>query len=105
MLRLRAAQTRMHRVQSNKVAMVNNTKTNKLINYFYSSNNIDTDKTKSKAMTQRIHKAYGKVFNGIGCFKGTFSLQPILDSKPYQAPPRCIAYVLQKLFEEEHQQL
>ena len=29
--------------------------TNKLINYFYSSNNIDTDKSQSKAMTQRIH--------------------------------------------------
>ena len=48
---------------------------NKLINYFYSLNNTDADKSKSKAMTQRIHETYGKVFNGIGCFKGTFSLQ------------------------------
>ena len=29
---------------------------NKLINYFYLSNNTDADKSKSKAMTQRIHK-------------------------------------------------
>ena len=49
--------------------------TNKLINYLYSSNNIDADKSNSKAMTWRIHEEYGKVFNGIGCFKGTFSSQ------------------------------
>ena len=57
---------------------------NKLINYFYSSNNTDTDKSKTNAMTQRIHEMYGEVFNGIGCFEGTFSLQLKLDSKPYQ---------------------
>ena len=85
--------------------MVNNTKQNKLINYCYSSNDIDADENKSKAMTWRIHKEYGKVFNGIGCFEGTFSLQLKLDSKPYQAPPRYIAYVLQKPFQEELQQL
>ena len=44
---------------------------------------------------------FGDVFNGIGCFKGTFSLQLKPDSKPYQAPPRCLAYVLQKPFKEE----
>ena len=77
----------------------------KLINYFYSSYNTDADKSKSNAMTQRKHETYGKVFNGIGCFKGTFSLQLKLDSKPYQAPPRHIAYVLQTLFKEELQQL
>ena len=77
--------------------------TNKLINYFYSSNNIDADKAKSKAMTQQIHKEYGKVFNGIGCFVGTFSLQLKLDSKPYQVALRHIAYALQKLFQEELQ--
>ena len=54
-------------------------------------------------MTQRIHKEYGKVFNGIGCFKGTFSLQLTPDSKPYQVPPRSIAYVLQKPFKELQQ--
>ena len=78
---------------------------NKLINYFYLSNKIDADKSKSKAMTQRIHEEYGKVFNSIGCFKCTFSLQLKLDSKPYQVPPRCIACALQKRFQEELQQL
>ena len=77
--------------------------TNKLINYFYSSSNIDADKNKSKAMTQRIHEECGKVFNSIGCFKGTLSLQLKQDSKPYQAPPRHVAYALQKPFQEELQ--
>ena len=78
---------------------------NTLINYFYSSDNTVADKSKSSAMTQRIHETFGDVFNGIGCFKGTFSLQLKLDSKPYQVPPRCIAYALQKLFKEELQNL
>ena len=58
--------------------------TNKSINYFFSSNNIDADKRKSSAMMQKIHDAFGNIFNGIGCFRGTFSLQLKLDSKPYQ---------------------
>ena len=73
---------------------------NKLISYFYSSNNTDADKSKSNAMTQRIHETYGEVFNGIWYFEGTFSLQLKLHSKPYQAPPRHVAYALQKPFKE-----
>ena len=56
-------------------------------------------------MMQDIHKAFGDIFNGIGCFKGTFSLQLKADSKPYQAPPRCVAYALQKPFKEELEHL
>ena len=41
------------------------------------------------------------VFTGIGCFDGTFSLQVKLDSKPYQVPPWCIAYEIQKPFMKE----
>ena len=81
------------------------TQSNKSINYFYSSNNTDSDKRKSDAMTQKIHKTYGNVLNGIGCFEGTFSLQLKPNSKPYQVPPRCMAYVLQKPFKEEIKQL
>ena len=44
---------------------------------------------------------FSLMFNGIGCFKGTLSLQLKPDSKPYQVPPRHLAYVLQKLFKEE----
>ena len=54
-------------------------------------------------MTQRIHETFGNVFNGIGWFKGTFSLQLKPGSKPYQVPPRSKAYALQKLFKEELQ--
>ena len=75
------------------------------MNYFYSSKNTDGNKSKSNAMTQKIREMFGKVFNGIGCFKGTFPLQLKLDSKPYQAPPRHIAYALQKPFKEELQLL
>ena len=52
-------------------------------------------------MMQKIHDTFGDLFNGNGCFKGTFSLQLKSDSKPYQAPSRCVVYVLQKPFKEE----
>ena len=52
-------------------------------------------------MTQKIHITFSDVFNGIGCFEGTFSLQLKADSKLYQVPPRQVAYVLQKPFKEE----
>ena len=70
------------------------TQSNKSINYFYSSNNTEADKRESDMMTERIHKTYGDIFNGIGCFKCTFSLQLKPDSKPYQVPPRHVAYAL-----------
>ena len=79
----------------------NQNTSNKSIHYFYSSNNIDADKRKSSAMMQKIHEKFGNVFNGIGCFKGTFSLQLKPDSKPYHAPPRHVAYALQNMFKEE----
>ena len=40
-------------------------------------------------------------FNVIGFFEGTFSLHLKSDSKPYQAPPRHVAYALQEPFKEE----
>ena len=74
---------------------------NKLVNYFYSSTNREADKRQSDDMIQKIHNTYGNIFNGIGCFEGTFSLQLKPNSKPYQVPSRCMAYVFQKLFKEE----
>ena len=56
-------------------------------------------------MMQKIHDAFGNVFNGIGCFKGMFSLHFKPDSKPYQVPSWCVAYVLQKPFKEELEHL
>ena len=81
------------------------TTTNKSINYFFSSDNVDADKRKSSAMMQKIHDTFGNVFNGIGCFEGTFSLQLKPDSKPYQVPPSHVVYVLQKPFKEELEHL
>ena len=74
---------------------------NKLIYYFYSLQNTEADKRESNAMAQKTHNTFSDVFNGIGCFKGTFSLQLKPNSKPYQVPPRHVAYALQKLFKEE----
>ena len=54
---------------------------------------------------QQIHKDFDDVFNGIGCFKGTFLLQLMPDSKPYQAPLRSIAYTLQKPFQDKLERL
>ena len=72
-----------------------------LIVYFYPLNNVDAGKRSSITMTQSIHMRFGDVSNGIGCFKGTFSLQLKPDSKPYQAPPRHGAYAPQEPFKEE----
>ena len=44
---------------------------------------------------------HSRCFNRIGCFDGTFSSQLKPDGKTYQAPPRHVAYALQKPFEEE----
>ena len=73
----------------------------KPINYFFSSSNVDADKRKSSELMQKIHNTFRGVINGIGCFKGTFSLQLKPNSKPYQVSPRHVAYALQKLFKEE----
>ena len=78
---------------------------NKSINYFQSSKDTDADKRKSSIMTQKTHKTFGNIFNGTGCFEGTFSLQLKPGSKPYQVPPRNAAYVLQKLLKEELEHL
>ena len=71
------------------------------INYFTSSSNTDADKRKSSEMKQIIYDKFGDVFNSIGCFKGTFSLQLKPDSRLYQTPPRYAVYALQKPFKEE----
>ena len=73
-----------------------NTNPNTITNYFLSSTNVEADKRKSIQLMQKIHNTFGDVFNGIGCFRGTFSLQLKPDSKPYQVPPRHVAYALQK---------
>ena len=41
------------------------------------------------------------MFNSVGCFEGTFSLQLKPNSRPYQVPPRHVAYALQKPFKDK----
>ena len=71
------------------------------IKYFLTGPNSDNNKRVSAEITQQIQREFKDVFSGIGCFNGTFSLQVKPDSKPYQAPPRHIAYALQQPFKEE----
>ena len=77
------------------------TNVNTLTNYFLSLPNIMADKRKNSELTQRVHNIFNNVFNAIGCFQGTFSLQLKPNSKPYQAPPRHATYVLQRPFKKE----
>ena len=65
----------------------------------------ETDKRKSAKRTQQIHKEFDNAFHGIGCFEGTVLLQLKPNSRPYQAPPRCEAYVLQKPFKDKMDRL
>ena len=75
------------------------------INYFLPGSNQDNNKRVSAKITQQLQRDFKDVFTGIGCFNGTFSLQIISDSKPYQAPPWWLAYALQKPFKEELERL
>ena len=65
------------------------------IKYFLPGSNSDNIKRASAEITQQLQRDFKGVFNGIGCFNDTLSLQVKPDSKPYQVPPRCIACALQ----------
>ena len=42
------------------------------INYFLSGPNRDNDKGASTEITQKLQREFKDVFNGTGCFDGTF---------------------------------
>ena len=86
-------------------SQIDSNNSNVVIKYFYSSQDTSGNKKDSAVMTKKVHYEFSDVFNGIGCFEGTFSLQLKPDRKPYQAPPRCVAYVLQKPLQEELERL
>ena len=65
---------------------------------------MEVDKRKSIELTE-IHNVFDNVFNGIGSFEVTFVLKLKSDRKPYQVPPRCVAYALQKPFKDVLSQL
>ena len=59
----------------------------------------------ARTKTHELHSNYSDVLTGNWCFKSTFSLQDKEGSKPYQAPPRHIAYTPQEPFIIEHERL
>ena len=76
---------------------------NNNIKYFLPGSNSDNDRRLSAEITQQLQREFKDAFNGIECFYGTLSLQSKPNSKPYQVPPRCVAYALQWPFKEELQ--
>ena len=78
--------TSISKSTNNRNRSTANTNTNTPAKYFLLCPKYETDKRKSAELTQQIHKEFDNVFNGIGCFEGTFSLQLKPDSRPYQAP-------------------
>ena len=81
------------KLRKNNTKQMVKTKSIKTMEYFLSDPTHESKK-KSAESTQQIHKDFDDMFNGIGCFEGTFSLQLKPDNKPYQAPLRCVAYAL-----------
>ena len=70
------------KTNNNRDVSTSNTNTNMPTKYFLACSNIETDKRKSAELTQQIHTKFKNVFNGIGCFEGTFSLQLRANSRP-----------------------
>ena len=93
------------KLRDNKTKPMDESKSNKITVYFLSGLSYEGDKQKSAKTMQQIHKDLDDVFNDIGYFDGTFSLQLKPDSKPCQAPPRCMPYALPKQFQEEFERL
>ena len=60
---------------------------------------------KSAEITQQQQRDFEDVFNRIGCFDGTFSLQLKPDNKSYQASLGHVAYALQTPFKKELKRL
>ena len=57
----------------------------------------NVDMKAAAELIKSIHDEFKDVFTGMGCLKGTFSLQIREEIKPYLACPRHIVYGLHKL--------
>ena len=55
----------------------------------------------SARKTEQLQKKSKDVFTGIDCLDGMFPVQAKANCKPYHAPPKLVAYTLQKPFNEE----
>ena len=67
------------------------------IEYFLLMQELD----KASANKYRCYIRTQECFTVVNFFDNTFSLQVKTDSKLYNIPPRCMAFVLQKSFKEE----
>ena len=68
---------------------------NNIINCFLLGPNHNVDMKVSAEITLHLQRDFKDVFTGSRHFDGTFSLQIIPDSKPYQVPLRHMVYALQ----------
>ena len=84
---------------NNQEEVHTNYKVNSEADYFVAGPNTEpvTRGTNAK-ITIKVHNEFSNVFTGIRCFKGTFLLKVKENAKPYQVPPRCVAYTLQEPF-------
>ena len=75
----------------------NENQSNKSINYFYSSDNIDADKRKSSTMMQKIYMKHLAAFLMVlGASKAHFYCSFSLTASHTKCTPRHVAYALQK---------
>ena len=85
---------------SNKNQVVNK-KDKYSINFFIAGPERSANIKASFELTKVVHIELKDIYTGIGCFQETFSLQGKERAKPYQAPPRHVAYSLQKSFKDK----
>ena len=70
------------------------------MDYFMAGLEMKADRVASAKTEQILCNDYSDVFTGNGYFKGTFSLQVKDNAKPYQVPPRHVAYTLQETIQK-----
>ena len=75
------------------------------INYCILGPTEEDDRMVNAKITHLMHDELKNFLSGLGCSEDTFPLQVKENSKPYQVPLRCVAYVLKKPFKEELEQI
>ena len=68
--------------------------------YFLDTPDEHNDMQEMPVLANHMKKKCADIFQGTGCFKSTVHTDIREDAKQYQAPPRLLPVVLQKLFKE-----
>ena len=66
------------------------------IYYSFTGSNQENDMKVRAEITQQLQINFKDVFNGIGCFNGTFCCRSSQIENHTKHTPRCVVYVLQK---------